>query len=135
VYWQDADGKAATIGVSEDLVSKWYTHPLFGAEFRKWYDQLVVTYGSLQEWQKQKATQGNKRAGPDAAAGVPKKLRVDVDLKLTNVDELTGVGMFQVALQNVKAGPAGNEQPYLSIRTGGVIALVNPTDKGESTSV
>ena len=70
--WQDDKGIPSIIGLPDDLVAKYYTHTMFGAEFRSWYDLLVGEFGSLKDFSSAKST-GQKRATAGDGTNPPKK--------------------------------------------------------------
>ena len=92
-YPKDTNGVPIIIGCSEELVSKWYSHGIFGAEFRTWFDAMTTEFGSLQEFLKRpRGASGNKRGGEGQGSNAtPKKLKKDVDITAVALDAVTGV--------------------------------------------
>ena len=93
--WQDDKGIPSIIGLPDDLVAKYYTHTMFGAEFRSWYDLLVGEFGSLKDFSSAKST-GQKRATAGDGTNPPKKLKPAVDVKRVAPADMSGVETHSV---------------------------------------
>ena len=98
---KDENGDVATIGVSDDLVKRWYHHPIHGADFRNLYDSVVEEFGSLQSFHQAKNKTPNKRPGTagtpnDSGAKRPKQT-IKTEHRL-NISEVPGTEAQAVLL-------------------------------------
>lgn len=89
-YAKDESGVAVVAGVPDEVVKTWYHHEVHGAEFRRWFDELIDKHGSLQDYIKE--TQVTTTPGKRAATTLPntsgsaKKQKVNMEAVSKLVD-------------------------------------------------
>ena len=112
------DGKK-TLNLPVSIVKEWHTHPTFGMQFNAWLDNFVEKYNVLDPASEPGPA---KRPGPGKPPGLPpfKKAKVTPPENIFDANDIT-----EALIQEAKVVGLGKECPWLQLRVGHRIYLVN----------
>ena len=116
-----------TLNLPVSIVKEWHKHPTFGAQFTAWLDKFAEKYNVLDLQQaasepKNPGTNPKEPASGSVLGRPAKRAKVTPPEKIFDANDIT-----EALIQEAKVVGLGKEGPWLQLRFGHKIYLVNKT--------